>query len=75
MTYEELLAENLRLRARIRELEQENARLKGYCSSFLCEPEPPIRQRTDAARTPLLSTEAVSCIVEDRLARPSAPHR
>jgi len=32
MTYEELLAENLRLRARIRELEQENARLKGYGS-------------------------------------------
>lgn len=29
MTYEEILAENLRLRARIRELEQENARLKG----------------------------------------------
>ncbi len=26
MTYEELQAENLRLRARIRELEQENAR-------------------------------------------------
>ena len=41
MTYEELQAENLRLRARIRELEQENARLKGYGSSFLCEPEPP----------------------------------
>lgn len=41
MTYEELLAENLRLRARIRELEQENARLKGYGSSLLCEPEPP----------------------------------
>ena len=41
MTYEELLAENLRLRARIRELEQENARLKAYGSSFLCEPEPP----------------------------------
>ena len=28
MTHEELLAENLRLRARIRELEQENACLK-----------------------------------------------
>ena len=41
MTYEELLAENLRLRERIHELEQENARLKGYCSSLLCEPEPP----------------------------------
>ena len=41
MTYEELLAENLRLRARIHELEQENARLKGYGSSLLCEPEPP----------------------------------
>ena len=41
MTYEELLAENLRLRVRIRELEQENARLKGYGSSLLCEPEPP----------------------------------
>ena len=41
MTYEELLVENLRLRARIRELEQENARLKGYGSSLLCEPEPP----------------------------------
>lgn len=41
MTYEELIAENLRLRARIRELEQENARLKGYGSSLLCEPELP----------------------------------
>lgn len=41
MTYEELLAENLRLRARIHELEQENARLKGYGSSLLCEPELP----------------------------------
>ncbi|MBR1575643.1 MAG: hypothetical protein IJ654_04250 [Bacteroidales bacterium] len=41
MTYEELLAENLRLRARIHELEQENARLKGYGSSLLYEPEPP----------------------------------
>ena len=41
MTYEELLAENLRLRERILELEQENARLKGYGSSLLCEPEPP----------------------------------
>ena len=41
MTYEELLAENIRLRTRIRELEQENARLKGYGSSLLCEPEPP----------------------------------
>lgn len=41
MTYEELLAENLRLRARILELEQENARLKGYGSSLLCEPELP----------------------------------
>ena len=41
MTYEELLVENLRLRARIHELEQENARLKGYGSSLLCEPEPP----------------------------------
>lgn len=40
MTYEELLVENLRLRARIRELEQENARLKDYGSSLLCEPEP-----------------------------------
>lgn len=28
MTYEELLAENIRLRTRIRELEQENARLQ-----------------------------------------------
>ena len=36
MTYEELLAENFRLRARIRELEQENARLMGYwrCSRW-----------------------------------------
>ena len=41
MTYEKLLAENLRLRARIHELEQENARLRGYGSSLLCEPEPP----------------------------------
>lgn len=41
MTYEELQAENRRLRARIHELEQENARLKGYGSSLLCEPEPP----------------------------------
>ena len=41
MTYEELLAENLRLKERIQELEQENARLKGYGSSMLCEPEPP----------------------------------
>lgn len=40
MTYEELLAENLRLRSRVRELELENARLKGYGSSLLCEPEP-----------------------------------
>lgn len=41
MTYEELQAENRRLRARIHELEQENARLKRYGSSLLCEPEPP----------------------------------
>ena len=41
MTYEELLAEIFRLRTRIRELEQENARLKGYGSSLLCEPEAP----------------------------------
>ena len=41
MTYEELLAENFRLRARIRELEQENARLMGYGSSLLREPESP----------------------------------
>lgn len=41
MTYEELQAENRLLRARIHELEQENARLKGYGSSLLCEPEPP----------------------------------
>ena len=41
MTYEELLAENFRLRERIRELEQENACLKGYGSSLLCEAEPP----------------------------------
>jgi len=41
MTYEELQAENRRLRARIHELEQENARLKGYGSSLLCEPELP----------------------------------
>ena len=41
MTYEELLAENICLRTRIRELEQENARLKGSGSSLLCEPEPP----------------------------------
>ena len=41
MTYGELLAENLQLRARVQELEQENARLKGYGSSLLCEPEPP----------------------------------
>lgn len=34
MTYEELFAENLRLRTRVRELEQENARLKGYGSSL-----------------------------------------
>ena len=32
-----LLAENFRLRARVRGLEQENARLKGYGSSLLCE--------------------------------------
>ena len=41
MTYEELLAENFHLRARIRELEQEIAGLRGYGSSLLCEPELP----------------------------------
>ena len=41
MTYEELLAENLRLRVRILELEQENARLKGFGASLLSEPESP----------------------------------
>ena len=41
MTYEELLAENFHLRARIRELEQEIAGLRGYGSSLLCEPESP----------------------------------
>ena len=40
MTYEELLAENQRLLERIRELEQENARLKGLDGHVLCEPEP-----------------------------------
>ena len=41
MTYEELLTENLRLRARIQELETENARLKGFGPSLLSEPESP----------------------------------
>ena len=56
MTYEDLLAENLRLRARIHELEQENARLKGYGSSFLCEPEPP--QYGSGPMLPKLGREA-----------------
>lgn len=42
MTYEELLAENHRLRERIRELEWENARLKGLDVQVLCEPETPV---------------------------------
>ena len=42
MTYEELIAENQRLRERIRELEQENVRLKGLDSHVLSEPEPPV---------------------------------
>ncbi len=42
MTYEELLAENHRLRERIRELEQENARLKGLDAHVLYESEPPV---------------------------------
>ena len=56
MTYEELLAENLRLRERIRELEQENARLKGYGSSLLCEPEPP--QYGSKPSRPILDKDA-----------------
>ena len=46
MTYEELQAENRRLRARIRELEQENARLKGYGSSDLVAQEINVFRRT-----------------------------
>lgn len=42
MTYEELIAENQRLRERIRELEQENARLKGLDAHVLSEPETPV---------------------------------
>ena len=42
MTYEELIAENQRLRERIRELEQENARLKGLDEHVLSEPETPV---------------------------------
>lgn len=41
MTYEELLAENQQLRIRIKELEQENARLKGRDVQLLSEPELP----------------------------------
>lgn len=42
MTYEELIAENQRLRERIRELEQENARLKGLDEHVLSEPQTPV---------------------------------
>lgn len=41
MTYEELLAENQQLRIRIKELEQENARLKERNVQLLFEPELP----------------------------------
>ena len=41
MTFEELLAENQRLRERVHELEQENALLKAQCAPILSEPEPP----------------------------------
>ena len=41
MTFEELLAENRRLRERIRELEQENALLKAQSTPVLSEAEPP----------------------------------
>lgn len=55
MTYEELLAENIRLRTRIRELEQENARLKGSGSSLLYEPEPPQTWREAIIRRRIMS--------------------
>lgn len=42
MTFEELFAENQRLRDRIRELELENARLKGLDAHVLRESEPPV---------------------------------
>ena len=41
MTYAELLADNQRLRKRIIELEQENARLKGLDEPLLPESKPP----------------------------------
>lgn len=41
MTYEELLAENQQLRIKIKELEQENARLKERNVQLLFEPELP----------------------------------
>ena len=78
MTYEELLAENLRLRARIHELEQENARLKGYGSSLLCEPElpkyrsKPIRPILDKEEdnvmrvlAPVIASEMLGYVIED----------
>ena len=45
MTYEELLAENQQLRIKIKELEQENARLKERNVQLLFEPELPAYSR------------------------------
>ena len=50
MTFEELLAENRLLRERIKELEQENARLKAQYAPVLSEPESP-RYGTAARKT------------------------
>ena len=40
MTFEELLAENQRLRERVHELEQENALLRGESTPVLSEAKP-----------------------------------
>ena len=45
MTYAELLADNQRLRKRIIELEQENARLKGLDEPVLPESKSPMLER------------------------------
>ena len=50
MTFEELLAENRFLRERIKELEQENTRLKAQYAPVLSEPESP-RYGTAARKT------------------------
>lgn len=69
MTYEELLAENQRLRERIRELTHENARLKGRDSHVLCETEPPVygARRALAEEARKLGFAILSAAMEDNI--------